>query len=391
MKLIFLTNLLTPHQLPLAKAFSQNPELDFLLIECVNIKREALPIGWQQNGSFDFVVSYEKLMANLDYYINQITESDVVITGSAPDFLIKKRLKLKKLTFRYSERVYKKPCPWYELPLRAVKYFWKHGRHKNLYLLCASAYTAGDYAKTGTFLNKAFKWGYFPEVKYYEDIDALIEKKEKNALLWAGRIIDWKHPEAAVEVAKRLKEDGFDFNLNIIGTGEMEDEIKKLIDGYGLNENVHLLGAMKPEEVREYMEKSQIYLFTSDRGEGWGAVLNEAMNSGCAVIASHAIGSVPFLVDNGKNGFIYKDGYVEDLYNKAKLLLENTEIREKISKEAYKTIAEQWNAQNASCRMVELAKKLEVNPSNYNVFGDGVCSCSELLEDDWYKNVFKGF
>jgi hypothetical protein len=37
---------------------------------------------------------------------------------------------------------------------------------------------------------------------------------------------------------------------------------------------------MPPEEVRVHMEQSNIYLFTSDFGEGWGAVLNEAMNSG---------------------------------------------------------------------------------------------------------------
>ena len=49
------------------------------------------------------------------------------------------------------------------------------------------------------------------------------------------------------------------------------------------------------------MEKSEIFLFTSDKGEGWGAVLNESMNSACAVVASHAIGSVPFLLKDGEN------------------------------------------------------------------------------------------
>ena len=44
-----------------------------------------------------------------------------------------------------------------------------------------------------------------------------------------------------------------------------------------------------------YMESSHIFLlFTSDRNEG--AALNESMNSGCAVVASDAIGSVPYLM-----------------------------------------------------------------------------------------------
>jgi glycosyltransferase involved in cell wall biosynthesis len=61
---------------------------------------------------------------------------------------------------------------------------------------------------------------------------------------------------------------------------------------------------MAPEAVRDHMEAADIFLFTSDFNEGWGAVLNESMNSACAVVASHAIGSVPFLLKDGENGFI---------------------------------------------------------------------------------------
>ena len=74
-----------------------------------------------------------------------------------------------------------------------------------------------------------------------------------------------------------------------------------------LEDCVHMLGAMSPDEVRKHMEQANIFLFTSDRNEGWGAVLNEAMNSGCAVVASHAIGSVPYLIKNGNNGYIYEN------------------------------------------------------------------------------------
>ena len=44
------------------------------------------------------------------------------------------------------------------------------------------------------------------------------------------------------------------------------------------------------------MEESEIYLVTSDRKEGWGAVVNEAMNSGCAVVADHMIGAAPWMI-----------------------------------------------------------------------------------------------
>ena len=56
------------------------------------------------------------------------------------------------------------------------------------------------------------------------------------------------------------------------------------------------------------MEQADVFLFTSNYLEGWGAVLNEAMNSACAVVAGHGIGAVPFLLKHGKNGLVYKTG-----------------------------------------------------------------------------------
>lgn len=386
MKIIFLTNILTPHQLPLSQTFNNMPNVEYELIECVDLDRSELPIGWRQGGEFDFVVSYERLSENLYYYIEKIAKADVVITGSAPDFLIKKRLKEKRLTFRYSERVYKKKCPWYEVPFRAIKYYFQFSRYKNLYLLCASAYTAGDYAKTATFLNKTFKWGYFPKTQEY-DIDYLISQKAPNSMLWAARYIDWKHPEMPVEIARRLKEDGFDFTLNLIGEGELQDQIQKLIDELGLQDRVKILGSMPPEEVRAHMEKSEIFLMTSDRQEGWGAVLNEAMNSCCAAVANCQAGSAPFLIKDAENGFLYDT--VDCLYDKVKLLLTDSKARKDISKKAYLTIYEQWNAQNAADRLVELAKELLSGEAGKDLFEDGVCSCAKSIKDNWY-NCEKG-
>ena len=81
----------------------------------------------------------------------------------------------------------------------------------------------------------------------------------------------------------------------------MQEKIKK----EKLDDCVHMLGSMSPEQVRLYMEQSQMFLFTSDRYEGWGAVLNEAMNSGCAVVASHIIGSAPSFVTSDCSHIVY--------------------------------------------------------------------------------------
>ena len=65
---------------------------------------------------------------------------------------------------------------------------------------------------------------------------------------------------------------------------------------------------MSPEKVRSVMEKSHIFVFTSSHLEGWGAVVNEAMNSGCAVVANVQAGAVPYLIEQGVNGIAYPRG-----------------------------------------------------------------------------------
>lgn len=106
------------------------------------------------------------------------------------------------------------------------------------------------------------------------------------------------------------------------------------------------------------MEKADIFLFTSDRQEGWGAVANEAMNSGCALVADHMIGAIPYLVQDGVDGLIYKDGNPNELFALAERLVCDRELCRRLGRRAYAKITESWNAENAARRLVELCREL---------------------------------
>lgn len=384
-KIVFVSNFFNHHQKFLSDEFRKmvNEGYKFIATRPMSNSRKAL--GWKEYD-MDYIIHSYKSVAEYQKSIDLINNADVVIYGSAPEKMIKRRIKSKKLTFKYSERIYKKKCPWYEMFLRAMKYYIKFGRHKNLYLLCASAYSAIDYIKMGSFLNKTFKWGYFPETKKY-NIKSLLSGKQDDTVLWVGRIIDWKHPENAIEVAYRLKMAGYTFSFNIVGTGEQEEKLKTLISEYDLGDFVKMVGAVSSEEVRKYMEESKIFLFTSDRNEGWGAVLNESMNSACAVIASHAAGATPFLIDEGKNGMIYESENVDDLYKKLKYLLDNKDVQKSMGENAYRTIVDLWSPENAARRFVALSQAI-LDGENLDLYSQGPCSRSLPLKDNWYNSSF---
>ena len=314
--------------------------------------------------------------------LSTVRESDVLILGSAPEHFLRTHLNAGKLAFRYSERPLKKGLELKKYLPRLILWRRRNPMSKSLYLLCASAYAARDYARFGLFRNRCYKWGYFPEALQYT-AEELFSRKQNAVptLLWVGRLIDWKHPDDALSVARQLKAAGYAFRLNIIGIGQMEDSLRADVAAQNLEDCVSLLGSMPPEDVRKHMENANIFLFTSDRQEGWGAVLNESMNSGCAVVASDAAGAVPYLVKDGENGLIYSSGDTDMLYEKVKALLDHPEQQRVLGEAAYRTITELWNADVAAERFLQLSQAILAGDAHPDLFPDGPCSRADYFSN----------
>ena len=356
--------------LELKKVFS-----DFHFVVKEKLPEDRKKLGFSNLDEYDFIVKeYEEPNKVQELFDN----SDVVITDYTYNKYVSNRLKQNKITFVDSERLFKEDN-FIKTILRYVYYWTNYHNYKNANLLCISAYASSDYNKVGLFKNRTYKWGYFSEAIEY-DVDKLINSKKKNTIVWAGRLIDWKHPDDAIKVAYRLKKDGYNFELNIIGTGEQESLLKDMIRNQNLDDCVHTLGSMPPEKVRKYMEDSQIYLFTSDRGEGWGVVLNEAMNSGCACVASYSAGSTPFLVKDGVNGYIYKNENIDELYTKTKELLDDIELSNKLAKKGYETIINEYNPENAAKKFYKLVQEMIAGNDISNLYSQDILSRAKNIE-----------
>lgn len=396
MKITYVSNFMNHHQLPFSQGVLEHMDVEYTFVALKAIPQERLDMGYEDmNNKYPFVLcayNSEKKMRQAEKLVD---DADVAIFGSCPDSLIMRRASEEKLCFKFSERYFKEGTGLLQIPHNFAS-AWKHLKpfeKKPLYFCCSSAYTAADLNRYTNFKGRTFKWGYFPETKRY-DVDELMKRKlsvtsaewkhPQASILWAGRLIGWKHPDASIELASSLKKRGYSFKMSIIGNGEMEAQLHEVIRNKGVQDCVEMLGAMSPDEVRAHMEGADVFLFTSDFNEGWGAVLNESMNSGCAVVASHAIGSVPFLIKDGVNGLIYENGNQAHLEKQVCRLLDDKAYRKKIGENAYSTIVDKWNAQVASRRFVELAKKMIEDRSAQTLFEDGPCSNAEILNNGWY-------
>ena len=381
MKVAFYSNFLNHHQLPFCLAMDRLTDGQFTFVATEPVPQERLSMGYHDmNKAYPFVLTTyddsEKAQAARDLAV----ACDVMIIGSAPEIYTTLRMKQRKLTFRYSERIYRSGILRAFLPRNIVSKLIYHTRYilKPLYMLCASTYTAFDYSLTGSYIGKTYKWGYFPEVKK-QDVGALFARKKVNkfpVVLWVARLIPLKHPEVMIDLARYLRGLGKEFEIRIIGNGEMEETVSGWIREHNLGDCVHMLGAMSPEAVRDHMEQADIFVFSSDFQEGWGAVLNESMNSGCAVVASHAIGSVPFLLKDGENGLVYKNGDMDELCQKVCRLLDSPEERERLGRKAYDTMIKEWNANVAAERLLLLADDLSNSKKSLR-FTEGPCSAAK--------------
>lgn len=376
MRIVFITNYMTPHQLPFCEEMYARLKDNFIFIYTTPMEEERKKMGWGMKiETLSYVWFYDD-----DYEGNAslIMESDVVICGGTHFMYIENRVRAGKLTFRYFERLYKKGRIYAFHPGSYIRKIREHTKYKKspVYLLCAGAYVPADFHMFGAYTDKMYKWGYFPKTKVY-DYEQLYSKKMENEILWTGRMIDWKHPETVIEIAKKLIEKNVTFHITMIGEGNERTRIEELIACYKLSGMISIKDFMTPKEVREYMEKSQIYLMTSDQQEGWGAVVNEAMNSGCVTIGSIEAGSVPYLIKDKTNGFMVPSGDIDAYVNTLEKVLLDQNLCKQIGNNAYKTIKDEWNEENAAQRFLDLCAAL-TGKTGKN-FSDGILSKAEVI------------
>lgn len=384
MKLVFITNYVHHHQIPLAD------ELYKILGEAYKyIATDALP-GWLIKGGYDpsidrpyIIKSYEN-GTERQIAMKLASDADVVIIGSAPGSFVTNRIKAGKITFRYSERWFKNR-PWFLSGPRAWLYFWReHIRYKNkpLFMLAASAYTCRDVNAIGAYKNKVFKWGYFTKVEAFPleasaNFNACSEDTVLH-LMWCSRFLRWKHPELPVKLAKRLKDSGYKFIVDMYGSGDVLESTKELARRLNVMDVIRFQGNLPNEEILKQMRCHEIFLFTSDKNEGWGAVLNESMSNGCAVVASNMIGAVPFLIEDGVNGLVFNSEDLDSLETKVKILLDSAEYRRTIARNAIQTMRTIWSPANAAMQLLKLIAAIQTGDDGLIPL-QGPCSKAKLI------------
>lgn len=390
-KIVFISNYLSLHQIELCKSFVKEYGERFKFISTIPFPNERIKLGCYANADLNCLIEMHK---DHEAGMKALDEADVIIYGSASDKkYIYPQLKKGKIVFKMAERLYRSGKIWEPFKLRSIisQYIhYKRYQPFNMYYLCNSAYTSYDLSRFNINTERCFKSAYFTLKNDYDTYDELYKKKAMNnrvEILFVNRLVKVKHPEKCLVVAKYLKEHHIPFRMRIVGTGDLkiEEQLKKEIQDNGLENSVRLLGAVKNDKVRELMEYSNILLATSDFGEGWGACVNEGMQSGCVVIASHSHGSVPYLIEHNKSGIIYELNNDEELCEQVARVATDRELQYQMGKAAFERMNSLWSSDEFVSRFTNLVETISENQS-LDLYDDGPISHAQIFKQDWFKN-----
>ena len=119
-------------------------------------------------------------------------------------------------------------------------------------------------------------------------------------LIYVGRLTYQKNPQRLLRLCARLKESKPDLKVAIVGTGELEEELKALSQELNLEDTVHFLG-FQPNPIK-MVACSKAMILTS-RWEGTPMCALEAMALGTPVVSTPSDGMKDLLTD-GVSGYL---------------------------------------------------------------------------------------
>ena len=376
MTISFFSNFINHHQVWLSEHLYNLMEGNYTFVEIIPMPESFRKTGYPDFSTKPYVLQAWKNAKNWEKALNLAEYSDVALFDGYESLFFEKirSKKTNALSFEVNERWCKKGVINFLSP-RFIKWYLQYlfrFRKCNTYKLCCSAYLPNDMYHIGAFKNKCYKWAYFTKVEESIPFDTFEGKNNVLRIMWCSRFIDWKHPEMPIILASRLKEKGYSFTIDMYGGGILKEKMQKLVRDLNVSDVVHLQGNLPNEQILCQMRKHQVFLFTSDRNEGWGAVVNEALSNGCVVIGDEHIGSIPFLVTHNVNGRIYKTKSIDSLEEQVIHYFKNPDAIIANRKQAYEIMHHEWTPEKAALKLIKLIKSLKQGQDT--PFIDGPCS-----------------
>lgn len=328
-KLVLYTNALSEHQMPLAREIVAKVGADNFRYIYTGKNGQKL----QESRATDEWIVYGDSP--------WLEEADVILVGGIrPIELMEKRLKAGKITLYMSERWFK-PIPilsakwlvpgWIRM---FVPSYWKMAkRFANLFRYDKYRFfPIGPWSKKDMGLickvfgvkmleEKIVDWGYFvaPSEQQSKKLEVRGKSEGRLRVLWVGRMLKLKRVDTIILAVREIVKESLRrrsgnaqttssctsplassslhsknicshialVELTLVGDGPERKRLEKMAEGLP----VKFLPSQPIAKIREIMREHDVYVFSSNGMDGWGAVVSEAVEEGMKVLGTYETGA----------------------------------------------------------------------------------------------------
>lgn len=176
--------------------------------------------------------------------------------------------------------------------------------------------------------------------------------KPRLRLLTVGRLHPIKGYPQLLEACKLLSEAGIDWHWNIVGDGELRQELEERIRSLGFEHRVKFSGPVGQDDIQTHFDDADV-LVVSSFMEGVPVVLMEAMAKELAVLSTR-VGGVPELIDDGQEGLLTAPGSASQLAQSMERLARDPALRRRLGRSARVKIASEFNLATTGQQIVDL-------------------------------------
>lgn len=196
-------------------------------------------------------------------------------------------------------------------------------------VVCISQFARGQLMR----ITDPSHWGKFEVCRLGVDPSQfryrLRESRLPMQLLCVGRLTPQKGQVLLIQALAKVRADGGQFQLTMVGAGPDRERIEAEIARFGLGEHVTLTGALSQEAVRAEFDRADIFVLPS-MAEGIPVVLMEAMSSGVPCVTT-PVNGIPELIRHEETGLLAVAGDVDSLAERLNQMIATPSLRRAIA------------------------------------------------------------
>lgn len=373
MKVLALATHPIQYQIPLFRALSMDPDIDFtaLFLSDHSVKGGfdsgfGRAVQWDvpilAGYDYKFLENTGKKNLGSGFFAYHLKEVKKVLKEQAADVLLlpghsvfaywqalraSKLLGMKTVVRPESLTGVQRKRSWLKKIIRKYALNWFYGK---VDIFCSTGHFASIDAKYFGFSDKDTFFSPYnidsdffekQRSKYWPQRELIREELGMQngdvGLVFSGKFIDWKNPDLILDALQLLEPDIKARIFPIfIGDGSNYQELQGRCRSIFPSRRFSMPGFVNQSLMGKYYVAGDLFVLPSKRGhESWGLVVNEAMIFGLPCLVSDGVGSRLDLVHEGKTGYIFEDGDVRALANKITEFVKNPLLRQEMGRAAY--------------------------------------------------------